>query len=93
MNNGERGSGPLTFAGGWLHTYKGHQAAAFLADSPGGVICLCGKTLPTDHELSALPEDMVCQILNIVEAAPAATTYNFLWAHMLETPSLSEHEK
>jgi hypothetical protein len=36
---------------------------------------------------------MVCQILNIVEAAPAATTYNFLWALGLETPSLSDHEK
>jgi hypothetical protein len=46
-----------------------------------------------DHELSTLPEDMVSQILNIVEAAPAVTTYTFLWAHMLETSSLSDHEK
>jgi hypothetical protein len=46
-----------------------------------------------DHELSTLPEDMVSQILNIVEATPAVTTYTFLWAHILETPSLSDYEK
>jgi hypothetical protein len=36
------------------------------------------ETAKFDHVLSALPEDMVGQILDLVEAAPAATPYTFL---------------
>ncbi len=43
--------------------------------------------------LSALPEDTVGQILDIMEAAPAATPYTFLGARLLETHSLSDYEK
>jgi len=53
----------------------------------------CQQNGEVDHELSALPEYMVGQILNIMDAAPAVTTYTFLWAHMLETSSLSDYEK
>jgi hypothetical protein len=46
-----------------------------------------------DHVLSALPEDMVGQILDLVEAAPEATPYTFLKARILETHQLSDYEK
>ena len=46
-----------------------------------------------DHVLSALPEDMVGQILDLVEAAPAATPYTFLKERILETHQLSDYEK
>jgi hypothetical protein len=51
------------------------------------------ETAKFDHVLSALPEDMVGQILDLVEAAPAATPYTFLRARLLETHSLSDYEK
>jgi hypothetical protein len=51
------------------------------------------ETAKFDHVLSALPEDMVSQILDLVEAAPAATPYTFLQACLLETHSLSDYEK
>ena len=51
------------------------------------------QTAKFDHVLSALPEDMVGQILDIVEAAPAATPYTFLKARLLETHQLSDYEK
>jgi hypothetical protein len=43
-----------------------------------------------DHVLSALPEDLVGQIL---EAAPEATPYTFLKSRILETHQLSDYEK
>ncbi len=46
-----------------------------------------------DHVLSALPEDMVGQILDLVEAAPEATPYTFLKTRILETHQLSDYEK
>ena len=46
-----------------------------------------------DHVLSALPEDMVGQILDLVEEAPADTPYTFLKARILETHQLSDYEK
>jgi hypothetical protein len=46
-----------------------------------------------DHVLSALPEDMVGQILDLVEAAPEAAPYTFLKARILETHQLSDYEK
>jgi hypothetical protein len=46
-----------------------------------------------DHVLSALPEDMVGQILDLVEAPPEATLYTFLTARILETHQLSDYEK
>jgi hypothetical protein len=49
------------------------------------------ETAKFDHVLSALPEDMFGQILDLVEAAPAATPYTFLWARLLETYSLSDY--
>ncbi len=49
------------------------------------------ETAKFDHLLSALPEDMVGQILDLVEAAPAATPYTFLRARLLETHSLSDY--
>jgi hypothetical protein len=51
------------------------------------------ETAKFDHVLSALPEDMVGQILDLVEAAPAATPYTFLRTRLLETHSLSDYEK
>jgi hypothetical protein len=51
------------------------------------------ETAKFDHVLSALPEDMVGQILDLVEAAPAATPYTFLRARLLETHSLSDYKK
>jgi hypothetical protein len=45
------------------------------------------ETAKLDHVLSALPEDMVGQILDIVEAALAATPYTFWRACLLETHS------
>jgi hypothetical protein len=51
------------------------------------------KTAKFDHALSALPEDMVGQILDIVKAAPAATPYTFLRTRLLETHSLSNYKK
>jgi hypothetical protein len=48
---------------------------------------------PARHVLSALPEDMVGQIMDLVEVAPAATPYSFLRARLLETHSLSNYEK
>ncbi len=78
----------------------GHQAAAILAVPPGGVVHrhfwlrnIVDETAKFDHVLSALPEDMVGQILDLVEAAPAATPYTFLRARLLETHSLSDYEK
>jgi hypothetical protein len=42
------------------------------------IICqlsdIVNEIVKFDHELSALPEDMISQILDIVEAVPAATT-------------------
>jgi hypothetical protein len=46
-----------------------------------------------DHVLSALPEDMVGQILDLVEAASEATPYTFLKSRILETHQLSDYEK
>jgi hypothetical protein len=46
-----------------------------------------------DHVLSALPEDMVGQILDLVEAAPEATPYTFLKARILKTHQFSEYKK
>jgi hypothetical protein len=46
-----------------------------------------------DHVLSALLEDMVGQILDLVETAPEATPYTFLKARILETHQLSDYEK
>jgi hypothetical protein len=46
-----------------------------------------------DQVLSALPEDMVGQNLDLVEAAPEATPYTFLKARILETHQLSDYEK
>jgi hypothetical protein len=51
------------------------------------------ETAKFDHVLSALPEDMVGQIMDLVEAAPAATPYTFLRTRLLETHSLSDFEK
>ena len=51
------------------------------------------ETAKFDHVLSALPEDMVGQILDLVEVAPAATPYTFLRTRLLETHSLSDYEK
>jgi hypothetical protein len=47
------------------------------------------KQVQFDHVLSALPEDVVGQILDLVEAAP----YTFLKARILETHQLSDYEK
>jgi hypothetical protein len=49
------------------------------------------ETAKFDHVLSALPEDMVGQILDLVEATPAVTPYTFLRARLLETHSLSDY--
>jgi hypothetical protein len=51
------------------------------------------ETAKFDHVLSALPKDMVSQILDLVEAAPEATPYTFLRARFLEMHSLSDYEK
>jgi hypothetical protein len=51
------------------------------------------ETAKFDHVLSALPEDMVGQILDLAEAALAVTPYTFLRARLLETHSLSDYEK
>ncbi len=67
------------------------------------MVRLCGEPFPAaqhrgrngkfDHVLSALPEDLVGQILGLVEAALAATPYTFLRTRLLETHSLSDFEK
>jgi hypothetical protein len=46
-----------------------------------------------DHMLSALPEDMVEQILDLVEAAPASTPYTFIKAMILETHQLLDYPR
>ncbi len=51
------------------------------------------ETAKFDHVLSALPEDMVGQILDLVETALAATPYTFLRTRLLETHSLSDYEQ
>jgi hypothetical protein len=51
------------------------------------------ETAKFDHVLSAFPEEMVGQIQDLVEAAPAATPYTFLRTRLLETHSLSDYEK
>jgi hypothetical protein len=54
---------------------------------------IADEQIQFDHVLSALPEDMVGQILDLVEAAPEATPYTFLKARILETHQLSDYEK
>ena len=46
-----------------------------------------------DHVLSALPEDVVGQVLDLVEMAPADNPYTFLKGRILETHQLSDYEK
>jgi hypothetical protein len=46
-----------------------------------------------NYVLLVLPEDMVGQILDFVEAAPEATPYTFLKARILETHQLSDYKK
>jgi hypothetical protein len=46
---------------------------------------IADEQIQFDHVLSALPEDMVGQILDLVEAAPEAAPYTFLKARILET--------
>jgi hypothetical protein len=53
---------------------------------------IADEQIQFDHVLSALPEDMVGQILDLVEAAPEATPYTFLKARILETHQLSDYE-
>jgi hypothetical protein len=54
---------------------------------------IADEQIQFDHVLSALPEDMVGQILDLVEAAPEAAPYTFLKARILETHQLSDYEK
>jgi hypothetical protein len=54
---------------------------------------IADEQIQFDHVLSALPEDMVGQILDLVEAAPEAAPYTFFKARILETHQLSDYEK
>jgi hypothetical protein len=54
---------------------------------------IADEQIQFDHVLSALPEDMVGQILDLVESAPEAAPYTFLKARILETHQLSDYEK
>lgn len=46
-----------------------------------------------DHVLSALPADMVSQVLDIVEAVPEANPYTYFKEQLLEDFQLSDYEK
>ncbi len=45
------------------------------------------------HVLSALPADMVAQVIDIVDTMPEADQYNHFKAQLLETHQLSDYEK
>jgi hypothetical protein len=46
-----------------------------------------------DHVLSALPAEMVSQVLDVVEALPAAGQYEFFKNELLNIHQLSDYEK
>jgi hypothetical protein len=46
-----------------------------------------------NHVLSALPAEMVAQVINIVDTLPAVNQYKFVKAQILEAQMLSDYEK
>jgi hypothetical protein len=46
-----------------------------------------------DHVLSALPAEMVSQVLDVVEALPPASQYEFFKNELLNIHQLSDYEK
>ncbi len=46
-----------------------------------------------DHVLSALPAEMVSQVLDVVEVLPAAGQYEFFKNELLNIHQLSDYEK
>lgn len=46
-----------------------------------------------DHVLSALPAEMVSQVIDIVDTLPEADLYNFFKEQLLQTHQLSDYEK
>lgn len=54
---------------------------------------IVSEQLKFDHVLSALPADMVSQVLDIVEAVPEDTPYTYFKQQLLEDYQLSDYEK
>ena len=46
-----------------------------------------------DHVMTAIPPEMVSQVLDLIEAAPADKPYTYFKQQLLTTQQLSDYEK